>query len=311
MKKNYILILFAVLFSGLNAQILSEDFDDFDSLFSRPTHPWIMYNFSQNNFGLGWFEGDSSSFSAFNGDSNAYAASNFQIGDDTGSAELSGILITPIVNIKNGDSITFYSRVATNTAGSVTFADRLIIRINTVDAGADSVADMGDGKTFLDKYDSVLVDINPTLSTAPFPAGMSVVWEKYTVIINKLTGANTRPSRIAFHYYNQDGGFAGSHSNYLGIDAVRITTSGGASSLNKTNTLNKISIYPNPAQNYIAIKGFSGNVKASILTLDGRLIKSEVISNNGKIDIENLALGFYNLKIENGIETIYKKISKR
>ncbi len=314
MKKNYIFILFTVLFSGLNAQILSEDFDDVDTLLTRPTNPWKTINFSSPVGDRGWFNSPntvSTGFAAFNGDTNtSLLRADYGAVDDDGI--ISALFITPPISLKNGDTVSFYTRCTVNSSGGVTYPDRLIVRINTVDAGADSVTDLGDGITFLDKYDSILVDINPTWSKLPYPIGFPRTWTKITSVINKFTGANARLSRIAFQNYNDSGGFSGAKSNIFGIDALRITASGGgSSSLNTINTFNQISIYPNPTQNYVAVKGFSGNVKASVLASDGRLVKSEVISNNGKIDIENLAPGFYNLKIENGIETIYKKISKR
>jgi hypothetical protein len=313
MKKNYIFLLFSVLFLGLNAQILSEDFDNFDTLFTRPTNKWKMINFSNPSSGdPAWFQGASgTTFPSFNGDSSAYAGSNYQIGSSV--SELSGILFTPPINIKNGDTLTFYNRVTTYPTGAIVrYPDRLIVRINTVDAGADSLADLGDGRTYLDKYDSVLVDINPTYDTANYPIGMPRVWTKITVLISKLTGANARPSRIAFQNYNLDGGPSGTNSNYFGIDAVRVIASGSGSNIADVKAEDKFSVYPNPANNYVFIKATDNNtITASVLALDGKVLKTEVLGSDGKMNIENLAPGFYNLKIENGSEVIYKKISKK
>jgi Secretion system C-terminal sorting domain len=285
-----------------------------DTLFTRPTNQWKIINFSNpSGGGDAWFQGSgpNSTFTSYNGDTSAYAATNFRIGSSV--SELSGMLLTPSVNIKNGDTLSFYTRVVTYDSGDIVrYPDRLIVRINWVDDGADSINDFGDGLTYLDKYDSVLVDINPTYDTANYPIGMPRVWTKITVPISKLTGANARPSRIAFHNYNLDGGPSGNNSNYFGIDAVRIISSGSGSSVNEVKSEDKFSVYPNPTNNYVFIKATDNNaITASVLSLDGKVLKTEILGTDGKMNIENLAPGFYNLKIENGGEVIYKKIAKK
>jgi Secretion system C-terminal sorting domain len=313
MKKNYIFLLFSVLFLGLNAQILSEDFDDVDSLFNRINNPWKAINFSNPVGAFGWSNSGGAVFSgigAYNGDSTQCLLSSYSA--VSGCCLLSNFAITPPISLKNGDTVSFYTRVPTNSTGGVTYPDRLIVRINTVDAGADSLADMGDGIDYLDKYDSVLVDINPTWSKLPYPTGYPRVWTKITAVINKFTGSNARLSRIAFQNRNDSGGVSGAWSNLIGIDALRITSGGSGSNIADVKAADKFSVYPNPANNFVFIKASDNNaITASVLALDGKVLKTEVLGTDGKMNIENLAPGFYNLKIENGNEVIYKKISKK
>jgi hypothetical protein len=313
MKKNYIFLMFSVLFLGLNAQILSEDFDDVDTLLTRPTNTWKAINFSNPLGSIGWFNGNGATgtgFAAYNGDTSACLAGDY--GSVAGCCVISNFFITPSISLKNGDTLSFYTRVPTNATGGVTFPDRLIVRINTVDDGVDSTADMGDGIDYLDKYDSILVDINPTWSKLPYPIGYPREWTKITTVINKFSGANARMSRIAFQNRNDSGGISGAWSNIIGIDAVRITSGGSGSSITDVKAADKFSVYPNPAINYVFIKATDNKaITASVLALDGKVLKTEILGSDGKMNIENLAPGFYNLKIENGSEVVYKKISKK
>lgn len=76
-----------------------------------------------------------------------------------------------------------------------------------------------------------------------------------------------------------------------------------ALSINEFNYNNSVSIYPNPSNSFIKVKGLT-NVENYILYNNlGQEIKKETISENEKIDIRNLNNGIYFLKFNNG-ETI-------
>ncbi len=62
----------------------------------------------------------------------------------------------------------------------------------------------------------------------------------------------------------------------------------------------KISIYPNPASNFIRVSQLSKPEKYQVYNTIGQKIIKGIISENEKIDIQNLANGIYFLKFENG-----------
>ncbi|AOW21100.1 T9SS type A sorting domain-containing protein [Urechidicola croceus] len=66
----------------------------------------------------------------------------------------------------------------------------------------------------------------------------------------------------------------------------------------------KISIYPNPSSDYIEISNLSENVKCTISNITGQIVKNtKVSSSNNRINISDLAKGFYFVDLE-GKKTI-------
>lgn len=62
----------------------------------------------------------------------------------------------------------------------------------------------------------------------------------------------------------------------------------------------KLSVYPNPSNNYINISGLTKIQNYSIYNVLGLKIQSGSISNNEKVDIQNLKNGLYFIELRNG-----------
>ena len=62
----------------------------------------------------------------------------------------------------------------------------------------------------------------------------------------------------------------------------------------------KISFYPNPSSDFIQISGLTNTVNYSAFNALGAKVSTGTISNNEKINIQNLTNGLYFLKLENG-----------
>lgn len=82
---------------------------------------------------------------------------------------------------------------------------------------------------------------------------------------------------------------------------------GGTLSL-KNNSLYKVSIYPNPAQNIIKISGIDNINTINIYSVLGKLEQRG--KNSNSIDVSNLSKGIYILQIVKDSETIEKKFIK-
>lgn len=89
------------------------------------------------------------------------------------------------------------------------------------------------------------------------------------------------------------------------VDNVRI--SGIATSATSVSTVNKsnVSIYPNPATDYISVKGAQS---VSIFNLDGKEVLSS--QNLERIDVRKLGKGVYVVKAKTGEETLTSKLIK-
>ena len=60
------------------------------------------------------------------------------------------------------------------------------------------------------------------------------------------------------------------------------------------NTINPISVYPNPTANFFTVKGAEELVSITVLSLDGKMVKR---SSNAKVDISELSNGKYIVEI--------------
>ena len=120
-------------------------------------------------------------------------------------------LITPELSMKNGDEISFWTR----TKSSVSFPDRMQVWLNPTNASTN----VGRSPNETGDFTTLLVDINPNLSAAPYPTGYPTSWTKFTFTISGLpNGTIPQKHRVGFRYYVKNGGPSGSVSDEIGID---------------------------------------------------------------------------------------------
>lgn len=191
-----------------NADLINEGFN----VVSPLPAGWAAQNLSTTVGTTGWFQGNTSVFPAQSGPADSYIGANFN--NTTGANTISNWLFTPNINMKNGDVFTFWTR----TVSPATFPDRLEVRLSTngasTNAGATS-ASVGD-------FTTLLLSVNPTLTTTGYPTA----WTQYTINLSGLPAGITS-GRIAFRYFVTNGGPAGANSDYIGIDNVVYTSTGG------------------------------------------------------------------------------------
>jgi uncharacterized delta-60 repeat protein len=98
----------------------------------------------------------------------------------------------------------------------------------------------------------------------------------------------------------------GAFSSYNGIQSNYLIRLKGGSSLN-TDTFDKsdIAIYPNPTSDFINVAGFEPNESATIINLNGQVLKSAKIDK--AIDVSDLKAGIYFVKIKNVCNKFIKK----
>jgi len=150
-----------------------------------------------------WVQGDpvNMPFSANSLPANSFISVNYN--SVVGAATISNWLITPMLNLNNGDVITFYTR----GTGSI-YADNLQVRLST----NGSSTNVGASNISVGDFSNLLLEINPTLNAALYPA----IWTQYTITISGLASPTT--GRIAFRYFVPNGGPTGANSDLIGMD---------------------------------------------------------------------------------------------
>ncbi|MES2160483.1 MAG: choice-of-anchor J domain-containing protein [Pseudomonadota bacterium] len=183
-----------------SANALTEGFDS-----GVPTG-WTVVN---NSVPLGvtaWFQGNPTVFTSQQGAANSYLGSNFNNG--AGLADISDWLILPTSTYHNGDTLSFYTRTATDSP----YPDRLEVRFSNVGG-----ANVGHSASSVGTFSSLLLSVNNDQDVGGYPEE----WTKYSVTLSGLSGATN--GAFAFRYSVTDGGPAGDNSNYIGLDTVSIS----------------------------------------------------------------------------------------
>ncbi|WP_298222570.1 choice-of-anchor J domain-containing protein [Flavobacterium sp.] len=270
--KKAILILGVLWSVSLKSQVLlTENFDNIPLLASQG---WTNVNASEPVGISTW--GGGVPFPAYNGASNSYAAVNHQSTGDIGT--ISNWLITPTVNLNNGDIISFFSRTHHGT-----WADRLELRISP---NGDNSTLPSTSSASLGDFTILALTINPNLLANGYPT----TWTNYTYSIDGLSQPTN--CRIAFRYYVTNGGASAPNSDYIGVDALSVTSTLGINNFSN----NLISLTPNPVQNILRIKTPETIKEVSVYSLLGKKVISTQISAD-TVDVSILTQGMYLLKV--------------
>jgi hypothetical protein len=195
---SYLFILFVAVGTAQSATVLSENFDNISSL---PGAGWALINNSSPIGTTGWFQGNAGVFSAQGGAADAYIAANFNNADFGGN--ISNWLLTPMLNLNNVDTISFYTRTETGAP----YADRLELRLSLNGASTD----VGATDSSVGDFSALLLTINPALSAGGYPE----TWNQVTAGLSGLPGPTF--GRFAFRYFLPDTSING---DYIGIDTV-------------------------------------------------------------------------------------------
>jgi Secretion system C-terminal sorting domain len=99
-----------------------------------------------------------------------------------------------------------------------------------------------------------------------------------------------------------DGGVESTFVDFLFAASIATTLSA-----NRFDVVSGLKIYPNPSSDFIAISGLENVVRYTIFDILGKETLSGNIVNNEKINIQNLNLGMYFLRLENGATTKFIK----
>lgn len=94
------------------------------------------------------------------------------------------------------------------------------------------------------------------------------------------------------------------------LDAVGVINQLETTLSTQNVEVNRISIYPNPASDYILIKNIKNNTTIHIFDGTGKLVKTSLIKENEKINISSLPKGIYYVQFYNGQNKEIIKIMK-
>ena len=215
-----VLVIFSMLYGcekdydAQKAPVSKSFTEDFDTVANLYNKGWVFVNNSKPLGAATWQQGVWASgklgpdgFPAFSykASGDEYILAGYASGNDV--ATISSWMITPAIDMKNGDRFSFYTRTI---AGSL-WPDRMQVRLNMT----DNSSEVGNTATSIGKFTTLIADINESLAVKGYPEA----WKKYEFTISGLNAPAKR--RIAFRYFVSDGGTTGMNSNAIGIDLFK------------------------------------------------------------------------------------------
>lgn len=301
MKKVIILIVMLVVTFANGQTLYSCGFDSYSTMISEG---WSQTNQSAPVGPGNWLIPSSQIFAFWEGaqgggvTSLIYANYN-SVGNSSVPATISNWLITPSIEVKNGDVVSFYSRKGGYDIAPI-YPDRLQFRMST----DPNTVIPSQGIDDLGSFTTLCLDINPNLTTTDYP----LQWTYYTYVV---TGLDTLTEcKFAFRYYVTNAGPFGTNSDTVGIDTFSVYRSLSNGSFSKKT----FSIYPNPANQELNFNiGSLVLNSVDFIDVDGKLVKriNNLDYNNTSIGISDLNSGMYLVKAytDQGIQTT--KLIKR
>ena len=120
------------------------------------------------------------------------------------SYDISSWFITPLLTVKNGDKVSFFTSCA-DQVGNV-YNDRLQVLLNM-----SGSADVGKTATSVGGFSTTLLDINPGNTSGGYP----LTWTQYSYTFSGISG--TKNVRIGFRYFVP----LSAGANMIGIDQFK------------------------------------------------------------------------------------------
>ncbi|MDF0719649.1 choice-of-anchor J domain-containing protein [Kaistella sp. PBT33-4] len=227
------------------------------------------------------------------GGQNSFALVNYT---STNTGTISNWLISPTVNVQDGDVVTFYTRKGTD--GTVDYADRLEVRYSS----AATTVVPGTGPTDVGSFTNLGVSVNPNQAVGfVYPQ----TWTQYTFNITGV-GSTPVPVKFAFRYFVTNAGPSGSNSDIIGIDSFLISRSSMATG---EVAAKKFSISPNPATDFIHVKNTDKLKSITVYDMSGRKVPATL--NGELVDVRGLANGTYLIDIETDNGKVSQKFIKK
>ncbi|GAB4092162.1 choice-of-anchor J domain-containing protein [Flaviaesturariibacter terrae] len=218
--------------------------EEFDSVGNLAGKGWVIINRSEPMGAQGWRQGR---YEPATGVQNKFAGpvpylgfpahsasktpNDFVSADVSvvaGTGNISAWLISPVLPMKNGDKISFWTRAVDDSNFPVDplsgdpatpTRDRMQVRANFTDGSAN----VGGDASSVGSFTNLLLDINPTY-VENYPSGYPEAWTKYTVTISGIPNGVTSTGRFAFRYVGSSAGLQGpNYASVVGIDQLVFT----------------------------------------------------------------------------------------
>jgi hypothetical protein len=187
--------------------------EEFESVYQLEAKGWVITdNSDANNSGTyaGWGQGRREvdkagvwfGFSAYSYSASQDEFAYSSVSSSAAPYSINSWLITPVLSVKNGDKISFYTR--DDTTGNYT--ERMQVLMNK-----SALSDIGNKVNSVGGFATVLIDINSVQAASGYPT----IWTKYEYTFSGISGKTD--TRIGFRHYVTNT----ANAKGIGIDLFR------------------------------------------------------------------------------------------
>ncbi len=296
MKRILLSLVFSQsLFFGFGQVILYQSFDFLEGIVGDENYDWKLLNVS-NPIGTvsneSWFQADGTmGINAYMGlEPNCYVQADRYVTSAVTGGTISNWLISPVIILSDGDSVRFH----TISYDNINRPDKIEIRVSTL--GENSV--LPTSATEAGSFNILIGVINADLTTTGFPCVQNgQTWTRYSFPVAGINFGND--CRVAIRYFVPNSGLQGPNGSAVGIDEFYITGPDGFINVDENSSKESITIYPNPASDFIRISSSNNSsiCELEVLDMSGRNVYSAIVNTlSAQIDVSFLNTGFYLIK---------------
>lgn len=218
MKTAIALLTFGIL-AAQSPSAAANFYEGFDNFAALNAAGWMVNNLSNpigdnTEYPGSWAQGNPAllSINSQSGAENSFVAAGF--GSGKGISTISNWLLSPELRLKNGDTLTFYTRTDdySSTLPEDIFPDRLQLRLSINGASSE----VGNNENSVGDFSILLLDINSDYQKSG-DKSYPQAWRAYTVQLSNLPDNVT--GRFGFRYLVENGASLGTNSWLIAIDS--------------------------------------------------------------------------------------------
>lgn len=131
---------------------------------------------------------------------------------------------------------------------------------------------------------------------------------QYTSILNSTISINANITSVNVGFIDADNKLDFMISTASELRVYEDTANFAVSTVE--NSIKNLSLYPNPAKNFITVGGIENDTEISIHTIYGQNVYRDILSENNRVDISFLSKGIYVLNLLSGKQSYHIKFVK-
>lgn len=215
-----------------------------------------------------------------------------------------------LANVNNNSLNSTYTDYTVDPSLQINLVAGNQYTVSVTKGWMNNVADIDAVSVFIDYNLNGSFELNEQVMASPANSTPTST-QTFTVPATAITGQPLRMRVIDIYTGTANAVLSGSCGTlqYGEVEDYQVVITSSLATAEVKST-EGISIYPNPASDYLNVKNMKGKVAFSITNAAGQLVDKGIMT-EGKIDVRALTTGMYIITLENGTSKVSEKFIKR